>query len=159
MQATQHVVGVQLGRGRRPRPALPPAPRRPARPGFADRDAELLRPGQQGGSLGHDHGAALDLAGEDLAGRAVDRDRVAGLEETAADRYDPVTDLDLACAHDGRDPELAGNDRGVRGRAARGGQDALGDGHAVDVVRARLGTCQDHPLARLRPPSRRRPAR
>ena len=43
----------------------------------------------------------------------------------AADRDDPVGDLHLLCADDGRDPQLTGDDGGVRRRAARGGQDAL----------------------------------
>ena len=56
-----------------------------------------------------------------------------------------------AGADDRRLAHLASDDRGVRGHAAGGGQNALRHEHAVDVVGHRLPPNQDDLLALLRP--------
>ena len=58
-----------------------------------------------------------------------------------------VVDDQLGAARDARLADLAGDDRGVRRGAAAGGQDALGDGHAVEVVRRGLDAHEDDLLA------------
>ena len=62
-------------------------------------------------------------------------------------RLGGVVDFQLGAACDAGLADLAGDDRGVRGRAALGGQDALSDGHAVEVVRRRLLADEDDLLA------------
>ncbi len=67
-------------------PARAPRRGRSARLAGGDRYAELPRPGQQGDRVRHDLDRARDRACEDLAGRAVDRDHVAGGERALRDR-------------------------------------------------------------------------
>ncbi len=90
-------------------------------------------------------------AEEDLARRAVEADEVAFLDRHAICRrgLGRVIDFELGAARDARLADLAGDDRGVRGRAALGGQDALSYGHAVEVVRRRLLANEDDLLALL----------
>ena len=58
-----------------------------------------------------------------------------------------VVDDQVGAAGDARLADLAGDDRGVRGRAAAGRDDALGDGHAVEVVGRGLDPDEDDLLA------------
>ena len=92
-----------------------------------------------------------DLAGQHLAGRAVDGDDVALLAGDAAggERVRGVVDADRAGAGDAGLAHAARHHRGVGGHAAAGGEDALGGVHAVDVLGARFDAHQDH-LAPLR---------
>ena len=62
-----------------------------------------------------------------------------------------VVDEQVGGPGDARLADLAGDDRGVRGRAAAGGDDPLGHGHAVEVVGRRLDPDEDHLLAALDP--------
>ena len=70
----------------------------------------------------------------------------------------------LVAAGHARLADLAGDDRGVDGRAAARGEDALGDGHAVEVVGRGLDPDEDDLLAAADPLDRacrrrRRPGR
>ena len=98
-------------------------------------------------------GLGVDLALDDLAGRAVDRDPVAFLERPALDghRVGAVVDEELAAAGDADPAHLPGDQGGVRGHAAAGGQDALGRVHALDVLGRGLDAGQDDLLAALGP--------
>ncbi len=95
----------------------------------------------------------------DLAGGAVEADLVAFLEadigQVRTGGLVRVVDDELRAAGDARLADLAGDDGGVGGRAAAGGQDALGDGHAVEVVGRRLDPDEDDLLAALDPFDRR----
>ena len=92
-----------------------------------------------------------DRPHEDLPGRAVDADPIAFDEAQAAVRgagaLRAVVDDELGAAGDARLADLAGDDRGVRGRTATGGQDPLGHGHAVEVVGRGLDPDEDDLLA------------
>ena len=99
-----------------------------------DLDPELVRPGEQRPCLGHDLGRARDRPVEDLAGGAIDRDDVTGIEDAVADDDPAVADLDPGRTDDGGDPPASGDDRGVARQAAARGQDAGRAGHPVDVI-------------------------
>ncbi len=88
-----------------------------------------------------------------LAGGAVDGDEVALLDDRVPDREAAAlgVDLDLLGAADTGLAHAAGDDGGVRGLAAAGGQDALGGDHAVEVVGVGLPPDEDDLLARPRP--------
>ena len=66
-----------------------------------------------------------------------------------------VVDVERRRAGDARLADLAGDDRGVRGRAAAGRDDPLGHGHAVEVVRRGLDPDEDDLLAAAHPLDRR----
>ena len=95
--------------------------------------------------------AHRDDPGEHLAGRAVDGDDVALLEDAApgGHRARLVVDADRARAGDAGLAHAARHHRGVAGHAAAGGEDALGRVHAVDVLGAGLDADEDHLLSRL----------
>ena len=86
------------------------------------------------------------------AGRAVEADPVALLElgpgDVAVGLLAGVVDDQVGRARDARLADLARDDRRVRGRPAAGGDDALGHGHAVEVVRRRLDPDEDRPSRR-----------
>ena len=115
--------------------------------------AHLVGPADQrgkfAGELRLDH---VDLAGEHLAGRAVDGDEVALFERLAAGGHGlrGVIDAQRAGAGDAGLAHAARNHGGVRGHAAAGGEDAFGGVHAVDVLRRGLHAHQDD-LACRRP--------
>ena len=90
------------------------------------------------------------LAGEHLAGAAVDRDPLALGELTPVHREvpGPLVHLQLLRADHARLPHAARHDRGVRRHAAAGGEDGLGHHHAVEVLGRGLAPDQDHRLAR-----------
>ena len=104
--------------------------------------AHLVGPADQGGKfsgqLRLDH---LDLAGQHLAGRSVDRDVVALFERLSAGRHRApgIVDAQRACARNAGLAHAARHDGSVRGHAAARGEDALGRVHAVDV----FGRCLD----------------
>ena len=89
------------------------------------------------------------------AGRAVEADPVAFLElgagHVAVGLLAGVVDDEVARAGHARLADLAGDDRGMRGRAAAGRDDALGHGHPVEVVRRGLDADEDDLLAALDP--------
>lgn len=89
----------------------------------------------------------------DLAGRAVDGDDVAFLDDLPADRHPTAlgVDLEVLGAADTGLAHAAGDDGGVRRLAAARGEDALGGDHAVEVVGVGLAADQDDLLARTRP--------
>ena len=96
--------------------------------GFGDQDLQdFARPG-------------FDRAFENLAGEAVDRDRVAGLEDFVFDRdgRGVVVDVQLAAADDTGLAHLAADEGRVRAGAAEGGENALGDFHSAQVFGAGL---------------------
>ncbi len=114
--------------------------------------------GKFAGELRLDH---VDLAGQHLAGRAVDGDEFALLVRLAARRHGPrgIVDAQRAGAGDAGLAHAARDHRGVRGHAAAGGEDAFGGVHAVDVFGRGLHPHQDHFLAvgfELRRPRRAR---
>ncbi len=90
-----------------------------------------------------------DGADEHLAGRAVQRDGLAGADRLAAgrQRLGVVVDRDAAGAGDAGPAHAARHHRGVAGHAAARGQDAAGGVHAVDVLGAGLDAHQDDRLA------------
>ena len=92
-------------------------------------------------------------ADEDLTGRAVEADRIAFLDRHAVrgGGASGVVDFQLGAAGDAGLADLAGDDRGMRRRAALGGEDALGNGHAVEVVGRGLLANEDDLLALLDP--------
>ena len=101
-----------------------------------------------------------DLADEDAAGAAVDRDHVA-LGERLGRRAAPsaaLVDRQRLAARDARLAHPARDDGRVRGHAAVHGEDPLRGDHPVDVVGRRLPADEDHRavLRRARPPCRRR---
>ena len=112
--------------------------------------ADAVGPFHQGaeiaGEAGLDH---RDGADEDLAGRAVEGDDLAGADGVAArhEGLGAVIDGDGAGAGDAGAAHAAGDDGGVAGHAAAGGDDALGGVHAVDVFGAGLDTDQDDGFA------------
>src|SRR5262249_55395979 len=85
------------------------------------------------------------LAGDDLAGEAVDRQPVALLEYLIADRDSAfvVVDVQGAAADDADLAHLPADERGMAGSAAEGRQNAIGRLHAADVFRAGFTTHQD----------------
>ena len=121
-------VGRGLGVGAHPQPA------RGVRP--------FHQPGEIAGEFRLAHG---DRARQDLAGRAVDGDGLALLEDAAAGahRSGLVVDAHAAGAGDAGLAHAARHHRRVAGHAAARGQDALGGVHAVDVLRAGLDAHQD----------------
>src|SRR5690606_5404826 len=90
----------------------------------------------------------------DVARGAVDRDRVALLDDEVTDAHLATLEVDVqgSDTHHGRLPELPGDQGGVAGAATRAGEDALGGQHPVYVVRLRLGAPHDDVAAVLRPP-------
>ncbi len=87
----------------------------------------------------HDLGRSRgELAAEDLAGRAVDREPVAFLERlvafAAAQFALLIIDTHAARADDAGTAHAARNDRGVRGESAARGEDSRGAVHAGDVL-------------------------
>ena len=112
--------------------------------------AGLVGPFHQGAEIaGHGGLDHRDGADEDLAGGAVQGDGFAGADELAAGRQHlgVVVDADAAGAGDAGTAHAAGDDGGVAGHAAAGGQDALGGVHAVDVLGAGLDADQDDRFA------------
>ena len=100
-----------------------------------------------------------ELAEIQVAGRAVEAEPVAFVEVDPGDRAGGglagVVDVERRGAGHARLADLARDDRGVRRGAAAGGDDALGDGHAVEVVRRRLDADEDDLLAAAHPLDRR----
>ena len=115
--------------------------------------AEAVSPGQELAQIGvaqvRHH--RRDLPGEDLTGRAVDRDPVAFLVDLSADGHLLGLHIDVKGCHsdDSRLAELASHEGSVGGPAALAGQDAVGRQHAMDVRRARLRADHDHLLLLL----------
>ena len=74
---------------------------------------------------------------EHFAGRTVEADRVAFLERNAVRGCRPVGVVDLELVNAGHTwlADLPGHDRRVARGSTPRGQDALRDGHAVEVVR------------------------
>ena len=66
-------------------------------------------------------------------------------------RLHGVVDDELGATGDARLADLARDHRGVAGGPATGGEDALGDGHAVEVVGRGLDADEDDLLALLDP--------
>ena len=101
-------------------------------------------------------GRGLDLAGVDLADRAVDRHPVAFLERLAVDRDRPrlVVDFDRRGAAHADLAHLPGDERRVRRHAAARGEDAFGRDHAAQIFGRRLDADEQHLLALVgrRPP-------
>ena len=86
---------------------------------------------------------------EHLAGRAIEADPVAFRERDVVGGRGlrGVVDRQLVTAGDARLADLARHDRGVARRAAASGQDALGHGHAVEVIGRGLDPDEDDALA------------
>ena len=88
---------------------------------------------QAGDDLGR---GGLDLARVDFAGGAIDREVVAFVEELVADLdgLGPVVDLEGGGTADADLAHLAGDEGGVRGHPAAGGEDAFGRDHAAEIL-------------------------
>ena len=161
--AEEHVLGAAQADALGAEPAGPRGIRRVVGVGPHLHPAVLVGDGHQpvdGGdhraALVHRHGALEvahhrggphgDLAEEDLAGRAVDRQRVALAHHAAvggAELLGLGVDLEgLGAAHAGA-AHAAGHDRRVRGLAATAGEDAGGRDHAVQVVGVGLAAHED----------------
>ena len=117
--------------------------------------AHLIGPAEERGEVVLVLEAGLDrrqLAGEDLAGGAVDADDRrprATVDRAGAHLALGVVDLQrLGPGHAGQ-AHRARHDRRVAGGAAARGQDALGREHAVHVVRAGLDAHEDDRVAGL----------
>ncbi len=143
---------VAGGSGRLDHPGALPAAGSPrarspivARHGDLDPDPELAGPAQQHRRLGDHLGHPGRGTREDVAGGAVDRDRVARAERRPADGDGVVTDDHARRPDHGRDPPAARDDRGVAHEPAGAGQDAGGPAHAVHVVGRGLGADEDDP--------------
>ncbi len=91
------------------------------------------------------------LADHHVAGRAVDREEVAGLDGLAGDRdlAGLLVDLDRLAADDAGLAPAAGDDRRVARLAAGAGQDALRQVHAGDVLGAGLLADQQDRVVRV----------
>ena len=101
----------------------------------------LVRPGHQHGEFaGELRPLHLHLAGDDLAGGAVDGDAVALAEALAGDGEALVliVDAQRAGAGDAGLAHAARHDGGVRGHAAARGENAFRPMHAGDVFGTRL---------------------
>ncbi len=99
---------------------------------------------QQFGIVGP-RGHGVELAVDDAAGGAVERDPVAFLQRLAVHAHHArlLVDLDIAGAGDAALAHAARDDRRVAGHAAARGQNAGGDFHAGDVFRRGLAAHQD----------------
>ena len=144
----EDLENVVAGRRRRGRLFLPGFDRA-LDLGAGDLDAELVGPGQQRDGLVRDQRAPSHLARVDLAGAAVDRDPLPGLELSAGDGYLPLGHGNAGSADDRGDAPTASHHGGVAGEPAPGGEDAGGLRHAADVLWGRLGAHQDHGPARV----------
>ena len=113
--------------------------------------AELVGPFEDdvkiAGELGHDQ---LDRAQNDDARGAVDRDHVAFADDDIGAGDDRLfllgVDLERLDAAHARRAHAAGDNGGMAGLAAMGGQDALGGDHAGEVVGVGL-PADEHALA------------
>ena len=120
--------------------------------------ADVVRPGKDLLELGLvleprvDRGQGADVEG---ARRAIEADPVALLElgagHAAVGLLAAVVDHQVARTGHAGLADLAGDDRGVRRRAATGRDDAFGHGHPMEVVRRRFDPDQDDLLAALDP--------
>ncbi len=88
-----------------------------------------------------------------LARQAVERDVVALFDGLTvdADLFAALVDLEIAGADHRRLAHLPADDGGVRGHAARGGENPLRDEHPVDVVGHGLAPDENHLLALVAP--------
>ena len=147
-----HVVGV-------PEHAVAP-PSTSARASGSRRRGERRRPGRRRRRPSPGSRPPGTSPTEHLAGGAVDRDGVAA---RAAPRRAPGPRRRAGSTSSSSAPTTAHvpmparHDRGVRGLAAAGGQHAVGDDHALQVVRVGLPADQDHVRAGRR--ALQRPAR
>jgi hypothetical protein len=108
--------------------------------------AQLVAPAQDGLEVRVDLGRhERHVAGGDGAGAAVDGDQVALVEQEVADPDLAGVEIhvDRCRAGDGGPAHAASDERGVRGLAALGGQDALGGVEAGHVVRLGEWTHED----------------
>ncbi len=119
---------------------------------------DVVAPGQQGAEVLAQHRLqGLDIPGDDLSGAAVDGNGVGLVDDLAVHRGKALVlhvNGEVTCAGHTGQTELAGDHCRVAGGAAALRQDAFGDEHAVDIVRAGLLAHQDHALAGLAAPFR-----
>src|SRR5690606_13977918 len=107
---------------------------------------DFVRPAEQRREVAVDLGLdGRHLAEHDGAGRAVDRDVVPLGDDLAVDGdlLAVVVDLQGGAADDGGLAHAAGDDRGVRGHPAAGGEHRTGGQHAVEVLGRGLQSHQD----------------
>ena len=93
-------------------------------------------------------GDRRELAGEHLAGRPVDGDRVALLDDLAVDAHLALLKIDVerGDSGDAGQAQTARDDGRVRGRTAARCQDSRRRDHSVEVVRTCLGAHEDDEL-------------
>ena len=93
-------------------------------------------------------GDRRELSREDLAGGAVDGDRIALLDDLPADVHLALlkVDIERGDAGNARQTETARHHGGMRGRAAARREDPRRSDHPVEVVRARLRPDQNDEL-------------
>ena len=122
--------------------------------------AQLVAPPSSVRSAGRPGGDERDVVERDGAGRSVDRDQVALVQDALADAHLAGVQVDLQRVGPGhrRAAHAAGHERRMRRLAALGGEDALGRVEARDVVGLGEGPHEDDraPVLGRR---RRRPAR
>ena len=100
--------------------------------------ADLVRPAHQIRERSAELGCyGRHLAAENFAGRAVERDPVAGFQHVPVDAHFARSQIDAqrAAARDAALAHAARHHRCVRGHAAARGENAFGGVHAVNVVR------------------------
>jgi len=116
--------------------------------------ADAVHPIHQRAEIaGHLGGDGRHFAEHHLAGRAVEGDDVTPLDQFAVsggEGFGLVVDLDLAAAGDAAFAHASGDNSGVGGHAAAGGEDPLGGVHAVDILRTGFDSYQNDPVAGLR---------
>ena len=109
--------------------------------------AGRVGPAHEAGEVAGDGGLdGRDLAVIDVAGGAVQGDEVALVIDLAGHGQGLgfLVDLQLAAADDRSAAHAAGHDRRVGGHAAKDGQDALREVHALDVLRGGLAANEDN---------------
>ena len=106
--------------------------------------ADLIRPAHEAAEVaGQLRVLGVDLAEVYVAGRAVERDEFALVNDRAVGKGEGLVglgNLDAVDAGDAAGAHAARNNRCVRGHAAAGGHDAFGNRHAVDILRRGLLT-------------------
>src|SRR5690606_30501727 len=90
-----------------------------------------------------------DVAGENLAAGAVDRNVVAFFQDngTGGEGFPLVIDHDVRRAADADFTHLAGDEGGVGADSAAGGEDAFGGEHSAEIFRRSFDAAKNDALA------------
>ena len=112
--------------------------------------AHLIGPfHERGEGLRRDRTDERDFPCVDRAITAIERDPIAFAHHAVVRSHAFLfgVDFQFLGAHDAALPPSARDHGGVAGLATRGREDALGDEHAADILRACLAANENHPLA------------